>query len=88
MDLCSRGLSNHFINCICMYSRSLRVVAADESMVSDAVELANRTYESGVWSNMDIRARAKILNKIAEALREEIPRLALMEVYQTGRAVR
>lgn len=57
-------------------------------MVAEAVELANRTYESGVWSNMDIRARAKVLNKIAEGLREEIPRLALMEVYQTGRAVR
>ena len=43
---------------------------------------------SGVWSRADVRERAKVLNNIAAILRENIPRLAEMEVYQTGRAIK
>ena len=37
---------------------------------------------------MDVRERAKVLFNIAGNLRTNIPRLAEMEVEQTGRAVR
>ena len=64
------------------------VVSADEAIVNNACEVAQRTYESGVWSRMDVRQRAKIMTDIAEKLRENIPPMADMEVAQTGRAVR
>lgn len=64
------------------------VVAADKDAVNNAIDIAHATFESGVWSRADVRDRAKVLNKIAENLRANIPRLADMEVAQTGRAVR
>ena len=64
------------------------VVSADDETVNMAIDVAHRAYESGIWSRSDVRHRAKVLNTIAENLRKEIPRLAEMEVSQTGRAVR
>ena len=52
------------------------------------MNVANDTYNSGVWSRSDVRQRATVLNKIAVKLRENIPRLAKLEVAQTGRAIR
>lgn len=65
-----------------------KVASADEKTVNEAIEIAHKTFQSGIWSKMDVRERAKIMNKIAENLRKEIPRLAEMEVLQTGRCVR
>ncbi len=64
------------------------MAAADENAVMNAVHTAHAAYESGVWSRADIRHRAKVLNEIAAELRRQIPRLAEMEVLQTGRAIR
>eukprot|EP01038_Epipyxis_sp_PR26KG_P012265 gene12265-16445_t len=64
------------------------VVECDKDTVNIAIQDANTTFESGVWSRSDVRIRGKILNDIAANLRENIPRLAEMEVAQTGRAVR
>ncbi len=64
------------------------VVAFSKQDVNFATEIAHNTFESGIWSKIDVRERAKVLNKIAENLRNDIPRLADMEVAQTGRAVR
>lgn len=62
--------------------------SADAEYVDYAVSVAQKTFESGVWSRCDVRERANVLNKIAAKLRENIPRLAKMEVAQTGRAIR
>lgn len=64
------------------------VVITDQATVDYAIDIAQKSYESGVWSRADVRNRAKILTTIAENLRKDIPRLAEMEVEQTGRAVR
>jgi acyl-CoA reductase-like NAD-dependent aldehyde dehydrogenase len=64
------------------------VKSADAAYVDYAVNIAHKTFESGVWSRSDVRARAVVLNNIAIKLRENIPRLAKMEVAQTGRAIR
>jgi acyl-CoA reductase-like NAD-dependent aldehyde dehydrogenase len=64
------------------------VYAADQKTTNHAVECAHTAYMSGIWSRSDVRHRAKVLNTIAENLRKEIPRLAEMEVLQTGRAVK
>lgn len=42
----------------------------------------------GIWSKSDVRDRSKVLFKIADNLRQQIPRLAEMEVQQTGRPVK
>ena len=64
------------------------VTSADAKLVDGACEAAHNAFESGVWSRSDVRHRAKVLQKIADDLRNEIPRLAELEVAQTGRAVR
>lgn len=65
-----------------------RVANLNAKEVNNVIEVAQTTFESGIWSRSDVRERAKVLNKIAENLRLNIPRLAEMEVLQTGRAVR
>lgn len=65
-----------------------QVTSADVAYVDYAVNVAHQTFQSGVWSRSDVRARAVVLNKIAIKLRENIPRLSKMEVAQTGRAIR
>jgi len=65
-----------------------KVVSATSDDVNNAANIAQKVYQSGIWSKADVRERAKILNKIAENLRSEIPRLAELEVYQTGRSIR
>lgn len=64
------------------------MASSDDAVVNHAVSIANSAFESGIWSQADVRHRAKVLNNIAAALREQIPRLAEMEVKQTGRAIR
>lgn len=64
------------------------VESADANIVNKTIEESHAVYESGVWSRSDVRHRAKVLQNIADNLRENIPRLADLEVAQTGRAVR
>ena len=56
--------------------------------LSEAVENAQQVFDSGVWSRADVRARASVLSNISIQLKEAIPELLLLEVAQTGRAVR
>ena len=56
--------------------------------MNSTISNSHDVFESGVWSRCDVRERAKVLNRIAEVLRKDIPRLAELEVVQTGRAVR
>ena len=65
-----------------------KVTSANEADVNNAINIAQNVYEEGIWSRCDVRERAKVLNKIAELLRLNIPRLAELEVAQTGRAIR
>ena len=64
------------------------VSSANSNDVNEAIEVAEKVFQAGTWSKLDVRERAKVLNKIAENLRNDIGRLAEMEVAQTGRAVR
>lgn len=66
----------------------LRAVQASAGDVNTAIHSAQDAYLSGVWSRADVRDRSKVLYKMADNLRSNIPRLAELEVAQTGRAVR
>lgn len=64
------------------------VVNTSAEETARAVEVAQRTFESGVWSRADVRARAKILTDIAHALRQKLPHFHELESLQTGRPIR
>ena len=53
-----------------------------------AIDSASAAFEDGRWSGMQPRDRARILNRAAELLRAEIPRMAALETLQTGRCLR
>jgi acyl-CoA reductase-like NAD-dependent aldehyde dehydrogenase len=52
------------------------------------VKLAHAAFKSGVWSKTSRHNRADVLEKIAELLTKNLPRLIELEVRQTGRAIR
>jgi acyl-CoA reductase-like NAD-dependent aldehyde dehydrogenase len=84
---------NTYVSCCLPYDVSfflsiLRVLSSDEHIIDRAVTVADEVFQSGVWSKSDVRHRAQVMNKIAEALRGDLDRLAEMEVAQTGRSVR
>lgn len=59
-----------------------------EARTNEAIEIAHKAYESGVWSKADVKTRAKVLNNIADLLRKEFDTLLHYEVAQTGRPIK
>ncbi|KAF2010249.1 betaine aldehyde dehydrogenase [Aaosphaeria arxii CBS 175.79] len=62
--------------------------AASIEDVNDAVNCAHQAFLSGIWSKAPRHERADVLDKIAELLTSNLPRLIDLEVRQTGRAIR
>ncbi|KAK7413079.1 hypothetical protein QQX98_008027 [Neonectria punicea] len=62
--------------------------AASEDDASQAIELAQEVFKSGVWAKKPREERALVLDKAAELLVKNLPELIVLEVQQTGRAVR
>ncbi|KAF2263294.1 aldehyde dehydrogenase-like protein [Lojkania enalia] len=62
--------------------------AASAEDVDEVVQQAHKAFKSGVWSKAPRHARADVLDKIAEILIANLPRLIELEVQQTGRAIR
>lgn len=83
-----KGYRDTFDVCSPATGEKLCSVVHDADDITAAVNAAQASYESGVWSRLDVRERAKVLSLCAEALRENMNMLADMEVAQTGRAVK
>ena len=49
--------------------------------VDHAINVAQDTFQSGVWSRMDVRDRSKILFKIAHNLRENLPHFGTSRIH-------
>lgn len=62
--------------------------AASASDVDDVVKMAHKVFKSGVWSKAPRHVRADTLDRVAELLTKNLPRLIELEVRQTGRAIR
>ncbi|PSN61778.1 aldehyde dehydrogenase-like protein [Corynespora cassiicola Philippines] len=62
--------------------------AASSEDVDEVVKHAHSIFKSGVWSKAPRHVRADVLDKIAELLTANLPRLIELEVKQTGRAIR
>ncbi|KAL6710355.1 hypothetical protein ACN47E_009301 [Coniothyrium glycines] len=62
--------------------------AASPEDVDKTVQLAHKVFKSGVWSKAPRHVRADTLDRTAELLTKNLPRLIELEVRQTGRAIR
>jgi acyl-CoA reductase-like NAD-dependent aldehyde dehydrogenase len=56
--------------------------------VDQVVQLSHGVYKSGCWSRAPRHVRADTLERVADLLTKNLPRLIELEVRQTGRAIR
>jgi 5-carboxymethyl-2-hydroxymuconic-semialdehyde dehydrogenase len=61
-----------------------RVSAGGAADIDRAVAAAQAAFESGPWPGMAARARATILNRIADAIESRSEEIASMETFDTG----
>ena len=64
----------------------VEVAAADLSDVNTAVESAHRAWESG-WRDLNPGKRAEILHNVARLLRDNLERIAHLEMLQIGKPI-
>jgi 5-carboxymethyl-2-hydroxymuconic-semialdehyde dehydrogenase len=64
-----------------VYAQAAAGHAAD---IARAVTAARRAFQSGPWPAMAARARAKILNRIADGIEARSERIAAVETFDTG----
>ncbi|KAF2790562.1 aldehyde dehydrogenase-like protein [Melanomma pulvis-pyrius CBS 109.77] len=62
--------------------------AASAEDIDDVVRHAHEVFKAGTWSKAPRHVRADVLDKTAELLTANLPRLIELEVRQTGRAIR
>jgi 5-carboxymethyl-2-hydroxymuconic-semialdehyde dehydrogenase len=58
--------------------------AGQQADIDAAVEAATRAFRSGPWPRMKPRDRARVLNRIADAVEAQDARLAEWETFDTG----
>ncbi|WP_232698298.1 aldehyde dehydrogenase [Brevibacillus daliensis] len=64
-----------------------RVANASEEDVNRAVEVAQRTFESGVWSEMPVEERSRILCRMSDLIMERADEIALVETLDVGKPI-
>ena len=64
-----------------VYAQAAAGGAAD---IDRAVAAAREAFESGPWPGLAARARAKVLNKIADGIEARGARIAALETFDTG----
>jgi acyl-CoA reductase-like NAD-dependent aldehyde dehydrogenase len=62
--------------------------AASAADVDNTVKAAHSVFKAGTWSKAPRHVRADTLDRIADLLTKNLPRLIELEVRQTGRAIR
>ncbi|GAA5833423.1 hypothetical protein JCM3766R1_005497 [Sporobolomyces carnicolor] len=62
--------------------------AASAEQVSEAVEVGERVFRSGIWSRRAPADRAAVLSEIARGFTARVKDLAVLETLQTGRPLR
>ncbi|VEF46800.1 betaine aldehyde dehydrogenase [Bacillus freudenreichii] len=64
------------------------VASADENDTKRAIEVAQRTFASGVWSNMPVEERSSILCKMSDLILEKVDQLAYVETLDVGKPIK
>jgi acyl-CoA reductase-like NAD-dependent aldehyde dehydrogenase len=62
-----------------------RIAHADAGDVDRAVKSARKAFQSAEWGKMDIRTRARLVNKIADAFEAHLDELYYLETMNNGR---
>ncbi len=65
-----------------------QVAEGDAADVDAAAKAARRAFESGDWPKMDARDRGRLLDRLADRMKEEFFSLVGLEVLNTGKAIR
>src|SRR5712675_1941071 len=52
-----------------------RIAHGTAQDVDRAIQSARRAFESKEWGGMDVRSRARLVNRLADALEEHLPEL-------------
>lgn len=65
-----------------------RAPKATKAETEEAIKIAKRTFESGVWSDQSPQERAAVLLQIADKLQENIHELRDLEVQNNGKTKR
>jgi acyl-CoA reductase-like NAD-dependent aldehyde dehydrogenase len=63
------------------------LAAASEADVDLAVQSASRAFESGVWRDMPIQQRARIMNKFADLFEADLESFYTLETLGNGRPI-
>ncbi|MFJ5758945.1 aldehyde dehydrogenase family protein [Neobacillus sp. NPDC093182] len=65
-----------------------RAPSATKEETEEAIKIAKRTFESGIWSDQSPQERAAVLLQIADLLQENIDELRDLEVQNNGKTKR
>ncbi|QDO25651.1 aldehyde dehydrogenase [Streptomyces sp. S1A1-8] len=63
------------------------VAAADEQDVDDAVRCAQETFQSGVWRDLPVHDRARLINRFADGIEGRMKDLYRLETANNGRPI-
>ena len=64
------------------------VASASVHDVECAIQVAQTTFESGIWSKMAIEERAKILCRMSDLVMARVDELALLETLDVGKPIK
>ncbi len=64
------------------------VAKANEQDANHAIEVAHRTFESGIWSKMPVVERSKILCRMSDLVLNRVDELALIETLDVGKPIK
>ncbi|KAF8827026.1 hypothetical protein HHX47_DHR5000876 [Lentinula edodes] len=68
------------------YARNFNPISSND--INAAIEDAQQTFNSGIWSKAPAITRSKVLTRLARILEERVPEIARLESLQTGRTIR
>jgi aminomuconate-semialdehyde/2-hydroxymuconate-6-semialdehyde dehydrogenase len=64
------------------------VAKANDQDTQQAIEVAQRTFESGIWSEMSVAERSKILCRMSDIILRRVDELALVETLDVGKPIK
>src|SRR5215831_17468278 len=64
-----------------------RIAHGTAQDIDRAIQSARRAFESKEWGGMDLRSRARLVNRLADALEARLPDLFRLETTNNGRPV-
>lgn len=72
----------------CTGEKIAEMAYASANDVKKAIDAAYKTFQSGVWSDLDYDDRSAYLHKVADIMEKRFDELAKWEAMDTGKAIR